>query len=171
MKAHTSVRAVRFYCTWSSPCFLYIAFAGNVDRKWHFPASCWNCQALSFSYTSQVSIHKNSKAVCSSRSCREPGSDSCLQRTVYNRICSSYDLLLLLGGNWSRVSSGSIVSDYGLDDRAIGVRSPAGSKDFSSNLCVQTGSGAHQPPVQWVPGVLSPGVKRGRGVTLTTHPI
>jgi hypothetical protein len=25
-------------------------------------------------------------------------------------------------------------------------------------------------PVQWVPGVLSPGVKRGRGVTLTTHP-
>jgi hypothetical protein len=35
------------------------------------------------------------------------------------------------------------VSDYGLDDRAIGVRSPAGAKDFSSNLCVQTGSGAH----------------------------
>jgi hypothetical protein len=27
-----------------------------------------------------------------------------------------------------------------------------------------------QPPVQWVPGVLSPGVKRGRGVTLTTLP-
>jgi hypothetical protein len=26
-----------------------------------------------------------------------------------------------------------------------------------------------QPPVQWVPGVLSPGVKRGRGVMLTTH--
>jgi hypothetical protein len=29
-------------------------------------------------------------------------------------------------------------------DRAIGVRSPAEAKDFSSNLCVQTGSGA--PP-------------------------
>jgi hypothetical protein len=43
----------------------------------------------------------------------------------------------------SRVSSGSIVSDYGLDDRAIGVRPPAGAKDFSSSLCVQTGSGAH----------------------------
>jgi hypothetical protein len=26
------------------------------------------------------------------------------------------------------------VSDYGLDDRAIGVRSPAGAKDFSSSL-------------------------------------
>jgi hypothetical protein len=35
------------------------------------------------------------------------------------------------------------VSDYRLDDRAIGVRSPAGTKDFSCNLCVQTSSGAH----------------------------
>jgi hypothetical protein len=40
-------------------------------------------------------------------------------------------------------SSVSIVSDYGMDDRAIGVRSPAGAKDFSSTLCVQTGSGAY----------------------------
>jgi hypothetical protein len=39
-------------------------------------------------------------------------------------------------------SSGSIVSDYGLDDRAIEVRSPTGA-DFSSSPCVQTGSGAH----------------------------
>jgi hypothetical protein len=35
------------------------------------------------------------------------------------------------------------VSNYGLDDRAIEGRSPAGAKDFSSILCVQTGSGAH----------------------------
>jgi hypothetical protein len=40
-------------------------------------------------------------------------------------------------------SSGSIVSDYGLDDRAIGVRSPAEVQDFSSSLCVQTSSGPH----------------------------
>jgi hypothetical protein len=40
-------------------------------------------------------------------------------------------------------SSGSIVSDYGLDDRAIRVRSPAGAEDFFSILCVQTGSVAH----------------------------
>jgi hypothetical protein len=45
--------------------------------------------------------------------------------------------------NTSRGSSGSIVYDYGLDDQAIGVRSPAVAKDFSSTLCVQTGSGAH----------------------------
>jgi hypothetical protein len=30
--------------------------------------------------------------------------------------------------------------------------------------------GTTQPPVQWVPGVLSPGLKRGRDVTLTAHP-
>jgi hypothetical protein len=35
--------------------------------------------------------------------------------------------ILLCG---SRVSSVSIVSDYGLDDRAIGVRPPAGAKGF-----------------------------------------
>jgi hypothetical protein len=70
----------------------------------------------------------------------------------------------------SRVSSGSIVSDYELDDRAIGVRSPAGAKDFSSRLCVQTGSGAHPASCTMGTGILSPGVKRGRGVTLTTHP-
>jgi hypothetical protein len=45
--------------------------------------------------------------------------------------------------NTFRGSSGSIVSDYGLDDRAIGVPFPTGAKDISSSLCVQTDSGAH----------------------------
>jgi hypothetical protein len=68
----------------------------------------------------------------------------------------------------SRGSSGSIVSDYGLDNRAIGVRSPAGAKDLASFS--RPALGPTQPPVQWVPGVLSPGLKRGRSVTLTTRP-
>jgi hypothetical protein len=55
---------------------------------------------------------------------------------------------------WSRGSSVSIVSDYGLDDRAIGVRSPAEAKDFSSSLCVQTGSGAH--PTSYTMGIGGP---------------
>jgi hypothetical protein len=69
-----------------------------------------------------------------------------------------------------RGSSGSVVSDYGLEDRAIEVRSPTGAEDFSSSPCVQTGSGAHPASYPMGTGVLSPGVKRGRGVTLTTHP-
>jgi hypothetical protein len=46
------------------------------------------------------------------------------------------------------------VSDYGLDDRAIGVRSPAGANYFSSILCVQTGSGAH--PASYTMGTGGP---------------
>jgi hypothetical protein len=42
----------------------------------------------------------------------------------------------------SRVAQ-SVVSGYGLDDWAIEVRSPTKAKDFSSSLCVQSGSGAH----------------------------
>jgi hypothetical protein len=70
----------------------------------------------------------------------------------------------------SRGSSVSILSDYILDDRAIEVRSPAGAKDFSSNLCVQTGSGAHTASCTMDTGGPFPGAKRVRGVTLTTHP-
>jgi hypothetical protein len=46
------------------------------------------------------------------------------------------------------------VSGYGLDDRAFEVRSPAVAKDFSSSLCVQTGSGAH--PVSCTKGTGGP---------------
>jgi hypothetical protein len=70
----------------------------------------------------------------------------------------------------SRGSSVGIVSDYGLDDRAIEVRSPTGAEDFSSIPCVQTGSGAHPASYPMGTGGLYPGAKRGRGVTLTTHP-
>jgi hypothetical protein len=66
-------------------------------------------------------------------------------------------------------SSVSIVSDYGLDDRAIGVRSPAEAKDFPSNLCVQTGSGAHPASCTMGTGGSFPGGKVGQGVTLTAH--
>jgi hypothetical protein len=62
----------------------------------------------------------------------------------------------------SRGSSVSTVSDYGLDGRAIGVRSPAGEKDFSSNLCVQTGSGAHPASCTMGTGGPFPGAKPGR---------
>jgi hypothetical protein len=63
----------------------------------------------------------------------------------------------------SRGSSVSIVSDYGLDDRAIGVRSPAEAKNFSSILCVQTGSGAHPASCPMGTGDPFPGGKARPG--------
>jgi hypothetical protein len=63
----------------------------------------------------------------------------------------------------SRVSSVSIVSDYGLDNRAIGVRSPAGAKDFFSSLCVHTGSGAHPASCTMGTGGPFPGGKARPG--------
>jgi hypothetical protein len=60
--------------------------------------------------------------------------------------------------NWG--SSVSVVCDYTLDDRTTEVRSPAEAKDFSCSICVERPS---QPPIQWTPGVLSPGGKARSG--------
>jgi hypothetical protein len=60
----------------------------------------------------------------------------------------------------SRVSSGSIVSDYGLGDRGS---IPGGAKDFSSSLCVQTGSGAHPASCTMGTGGPFPGGKARPG--------
>jgi hypothetical protein len=55
------------------------------------------------------------------------------------------------------------VSDYGLDDRAIGVRSPAGAKDISLTSCVQTGSGVHPGSCTMGTGGSFPGGKSAAG--------
>jgi hypothetical protein len=87
------------------------------------------------------------------------------------------DLLLdIISVSVSRIgkpgSSVSIVSGYGLDHRAIEVRSSAEAKGFFLLASVSRPAlRPTQPPVQRVQGVLSPGVKCGRGVTLTTHPL
>jgi hypothetical protein len=60
-------------------------------------------------------------------------------------------------------SSGSIVSDYGLEDRAIEDLSPSGAKDFPSNLCVQNGSGAHPTSCTMGTGVPFPWGKARTG--------
>jgi hypothetical protein len=57
-----------------------------------------------------------------------------------------------------------IATGYGLD--GSGIESPRG-RDFPH--LSRPALRPTQPPVQWVPG-LSPGVKSGRGVTLTFHP-
>jgi hypothetical protein len=57
----------------------------------------------------------------------------------------------------SRVSSGSIVSGYWLDDR--GSIPGRGERIFPLASVSRPALGPTQHPVQWVPGVLSPGVK------------
>jgi hypothetical protein len=65
-------------------------------------------------------------------------------------------------------SSVSIVSGYGLDDRAIDPRQRR--KDFSSSLCVQIDSAVHPASCPMGTRVLSQVMKCSQGVTLTTHP-
>jgi hypothetical protein len=56
----------------------------------------------------------------------------------------------------SRGSSVSIVSDYGVDDWAIENRSRQGQRISPLTSVSRPALGPTQPPVQWVPGVLSP---------------
>jgi hypothetical protein len=56
-----------------------------------------------------------------------------------------------------------------LETGQTGLDSRKRQRIFFSSLCVQTSSGAHPASCPEGTGVLSPGLKRGRGVTLTTH--
>jgi hypothetical protein len=62
----------------------------------------------------------------------------------------------------SRGSVVGIATEYGLDYRGIGVRVPVGSRIFLFATSSRPAMGSTQTPIQWVPGALSPGVKRPR---------
>jgi hypothetical protein len=86
---------------------------------------------------------------------------------------SCYDVSCCLSHIWANLnepgSSVSTVSNYGLDGRcSIPDR---GRGFFPLISASRPALEPTQPPIQWVPGALSPRVKRGRGVMLTTHPL
>jgi hypothetical protein len=63
-----------------------------------------------------------------------------------------------------RDSSVGIATGYGLDDGAVGVGSPERVRNLLFSASSRSALGPTQSPIQWVPGSLSPGVKRsGRG--------
>jgi hypothetical protein len=57
-------------------------------------------------------------------------------------------------------SRDSSVGIYGLDDRGYRVRFPTGAGIFLFTTTSRPAPGPTQPPIQWVPGALSLGVKR-----------
>jgi hypothetical protein len=58
----------------------------------------------------------------------------------------------------SAVDIVGIATDYGLNHRGVGVRGPVGSRIFSASS--RPALGSIEPPIQWVPRVLSRGVKQ-----------
>jgi hypothetical protein len=67
---------------------------------------------------------------------------------------------VLLTLNKSRMED--TATGYGLDDRMIGDRFPAGAGNFLFDTVSTPALGPTQPPIQGIPGALSLGVKRPR---------
>jgi hypothetical protein len=59
---------------------------------------------------------------------------------------------------WSRDSAVSIATSCGLDGRGVGVRVPAHAGIFSASS--RPVLGLNQLPTKWIPGALSPEIKR-----------
>ena len=86
----------------------------------------------------------------------------------FNTECYRYGTSLILFicySQWEPGSSVGIATGYGLDGPRIESR---WGHDFPH--LSRPALGPTHPPLQWVPG-LSRGVKNGRGVTLTPHPL
>jgi hypothetical protein len=74
----------------------------------------------------------------------------------------SYSLSVNYPTIWrrSRNSYIGIATGCGLDSWGVGVRVPVGGKIFLLSMFTRPVLGPTQPPIQWVPGNLTPGLKR-----------
>jgi hypothetical protein len=84
--------------------------------------------------------------------------------------CSSLEIMFVLAREWA-----GWLSQYSVRLRAgrpgdWGSIPGRGERIFPLTSVSRPALGPTQTPIQWVPAVLSAGLKRDRGVTLTTHP-
>jgi hypothetical protein len=82
--------------------------------------------------------------------------------TTYNKnqvFISEKCLLKINMTITSRDSVVDIATAYRLDDQGVWVPSPSRVKNFLFSTLSRPVLGSTQPPIQWVPGALSPGVK------------
>jgi hypothetical protein len=92
-----------------------------------------------------------------------------LRETVFDVILYPF----IIYGSYNikiRNSSVGIALGCGLNDRGSRVRFPAGLGIFLFTTASRTALGFTQPPIQWVPGVLSLGVKRPGREADHSHP-
>jgi len=91
-----------------------------------------------------------------------------IQIPIYSVNILNYVMALFISYHFNRNcglgTSVGIATDYGLDGSGS---NPGGDEIFHPS---RPALGPTQPPVQWVPGFF-PGVKYGRSVLLTTHPL
>jgi hypothetical protein len=86
---------------------------------------------------------------------------ACRSSITVHRVVYTHPALVFHGSGHPSIRHTTYITEimYSADERIFPLASVS-----------RPALGPTQPPVQWVPGVLSPGVKRGRGVTLTSHP-
>jgi hypothetical protein len=80
----------------------------------------------------------------------------------YEQECNAYILFL------AEIAQSVYRLATGWTTRGRGSSSPGRVKNFHFSMAPRPALGSTQPPIKWVPGALSRGL-RGRGVKLTTH--
>jgi hypothetical protein len=78
----------------------------------------------------------------------------------FNACSETYEYFVVWQGKKSPDSSVGIALGYGLDDRGSRARFLVGAGNFLFTTASRTALGPAQPPIQWVIGNLSLGVKR-----------
>jgi hypothetical protein len=80
--------------------------------------------------------------------------------STHSCCCCIVFIIIIINNFRSCDSSVGVALGYGLDDRGSRVRFPAELGIFLFTTVSRPALGLTQPPIQWVPGALSLGVKR-----------